>query len=36
MLTIPKWLIAENKCQCYEQANESLLKQKYQCWEEIN
>ena len=25
----------KNKCWCYEQANESLLKKKYQCWEEI-
>ena len=34
MLTTPKWMIPKNKCQWYEQANESLLKKKYQCWEE--
>ena len=35
MLITLKWLIAKYKCQCYEQANGSLLKKKYQCWEEI-
>ena len=31
-----KWMIPRNKCQSYEQANELLLKKKYQYWEEIN
>ena len=26
MVTTLKWMISKNKCQCFEQANESLLK----------
>ena len=35
MLTTPKWMIPKNKYEYYEKANESLLKKKYQYWEEI-
>ena len=31
----PIWMTAKNNCQCSKQANKSLLKKKYQCWEEI-
>ena len=34
-MTTHKWMIPKNKCQSYEQVNESLLEKKYQCWQEI-